>query len=70
MKCRKEMHLIKSKIGNRKMFEQKENILSLNMEEESFIDKNEQNKECEKKNMDINTIHNFLVNNNFFFDLK
>ncbi|EWC88959.1 hypothetical protein PFNF54_02229 [Plasmodium falciparum NF54] len=65
MKCRKEMHLIKSKIGNRKMFEQKENILSLNMEEESFIDKNEQNKECEKKNMDINTIHNFLVNNNF-----
>ncbi|KYN99262.1 GTPase, putative [Plasmodium reichenowi] len=64
IKCRKEMHLIRSKIGNRKMFEKKENILSLNMEEESFIYKNEQNKECKKKNMDINRIHNFLVNNN------
>ncbi|SOV75604.1 GTPase, putative [Plasmodium sp. gorilla clade G3] len=65
MKCRKKMYLTRSKIGNRKMLEKKENILSLNIDEESFIDKNEQNKECNNKNMDINTIHNFHVNNNF-----
>ncbi|SPJ09898.1 GTPase, putative [Plasmodium sp. DRC-Itaito] len=65
MKCRKKMYLIRSELGNRKMFEKKENILSLNMEEESFIDKNEQNKECNEKNMDINKVPNFHVNNNF-----
>ncbi|SOV13670.1 GTPase, putative [Plasmodium sp. gorilla clade G2] len=71
MKCRKKMYLIRSKIGHgRKILEKKERIFSLNMEEESFIDKNEQNKECSNKNMDINTIHNFHMNNNFVSNEK